>query len=71
MGNRGLFDTNEDIHTLVNQLLGVELLAAPQLFQTVEESLIYLRIKVLPDGCKRLKVERPCIRRNNVFLKTP
>ena len=33
----GLFDTTDDIHTLVNQLLNAELPPAPQLFQTLEE----------------------------------
>ena len=36
----GLFDSTDDIHTLVNQLLDAELPTAPQLFQTLEESLI-------------------------------
>ena len=54
----GLFDSTDDIHTLVNQLLDAELPTAPQLFQTLEESLTYLRSKILPDGCKRLKVEQ-------------
>ena len=54
----GLFDSTDDIHTLVNQLLDAELPTAPQLFQTLEESLIYLRSKMLPDICKRLKVEQ-------------
>ena len=48
----GLFDTTDDIHTLVNQLLDAELPAASQLFQTLEESLTYLRSKVLPDACE-------------------
>ena len=29
-----------------------------QLFQALEESLTYLRGKILPDGCKRLKIEQ-------------
>ena len=54
----GLFDTTDDIHTLVNQLLDAELPPAPQLFQTLEESRIYLRSKILPHGCKQLKKEQ-------------
>ena len=54
----GLFDSTDHIHTLVNQLLDAELPTAPQLFQTLEESLIYLRSKMLRDGFKRLKVEQ-------------
>ena len=54
----GLFDSTDDIHTLVNQLLDAELPTVPQLFQTLEESLIYLRSKMLRDGCKRLKVQQ-------------
>ena len=53
-----LFDSIDDIDTLVNQLLDAELPPAPQLFQTLQESLTYLRSKILPDGCKRLKVEQ-------------
>ena len=53
-----LFDTTKDIQTLVNQLLDAELPAAPQLLQTIEETLTYLRSKILPDGCRRLKVEQ-------------
>ena len=45
----GLLHTTDDIHTLVNQLLDAELPPAPQLFQT---------LKILPDGCKRLKIEQ-------------
>ena len=52
-----LLDTTDDIHTIVNQLLDAELPAAPQLFQTLQEPLTYLKSKILPDGCKRLKVE--------------
>ena len=52
-----LFYTNNDINTLVNQLLDEELSGAPQMFRMLEESLTYLRIKILLDGYKRLKVE--------------
>ena len=52
-----LFYTNNDINTLVNQLLDAELSGAPQMFRMLEESLTYLRIKILLDGYKRLKVE--------------
>lgn len=41
----GLFDTTDDIQTLSNQLLDAELPAAPQLFQTLQKSLTYLRSK--------------------------
>ena len=58
MVNVGLLDTADDIPTLVNQLLHAELPPALQLFQTLEESLAYLRSKILPGGCKRLKVEQ-------------
>ena len=47
----GLFDTTDDIHTLVNQLLDAELPPAPLLFQALEELLTYLRSKILLDGC--------------------
>ena len=53
-----LFYTNNDINTLVNQLLDAELSGAPQMFRMLEEPLTYLRIKILLDGCKRLTVEQ-------------
>ena len=60
---KGLFDTTDDIHTLVNQSLDSDLPAAPQLFHTIEESLTYLRNKIFPDGCQNNT--RPCVRRSN------
>ena len=44
----GLFDTTDDVQTLSNQLLDAELPAAPQLFQTLQKSLTYLRSKNIP-----------------------
>ena len=39
-------------------MLDADLQAAPQFCQTLEESLIYLKSKILPDLCKRIKVEQ-------------
>ena len=44
----GSFDTTDDVQTLSNQLLDAELPAAPQLFQTLQKSLTYLRSKNIP-----------------------
>ena len=39
-----------------------------QLFQTLEKPLAYLRSKVLPDGCKRLKIEQDHLLEEAMFF---
>ena len=58
MESVGLFDTTDDIHTLLNQLLVAELPAVPHVLLMLEKSLSYVRSKISPHGCKPLKVEQ-------------
>ena len=59
----GSFDTTS-IQTLVSQLLDAELPAAPQLFQTPEESLTYLRRTSRRSRCYK----KQCASTNDLIL---